>query len=80
MEILSLLNSQLNTVLFKSFSQIETNWWQALVLDKVTFQQKYYKAIVLKENIKRMRFMSLKAKLWRKIFYNKGSAFIKQSW
>ncbi len=80
MEILSLLNSQLNTVLFKSFSQIETNWWQALVLDKVTFQQKYYKAIVLEENIKRMRFMSLKAKLWREIFYNKGSAFIKQSW
>ena len=42
MEILSLLNSQLNAVLFKSLPQIEANWWQSLVLDKLTFQQKSF--------------------------------------
>ncbi|MEI6268264.1 MAG: SNF2-related protein [Methylococcaceae bacterium] len=42
MEILTLLNRQLKAVLFKSLTQIESNWWQSLVLDKLTFQQKLF--------------------------------------
>jgi ERCC4-related helicase len=42
MEILTLLNRQLNTILVNSLPQIESNWWQLLVLEKLTFQQKTF--------------------------------------
>ncbi len=42
MDILGTLNRQLNAALNQSLPQIEANWWQALVLEKLTFQQKSF--------------------------------------
>ena len=42
MEILSHLNRQLNAVLVQSLPQIDPDWWQSLVLEKLTFQQKTF--------------------------------------
>ena len=42
MEIISTLNRQLNSVLNQSLPQIDPNWWQSLVLEKLTFQQKSF--------------------------------------
>lgn len=42
MEILNLLNLQLVAILSKLLAGMDQNWWQTLVLDKLTFQQKAY--------------------------------------
>lgn len=42
MKALSLLNHQLVATLSKALAQLESNWWQTLVLDKLTFQQKSF--------------------------------------
>ncbi|TSA41481.1 MAG: DEAD/DEAH box helicase [Methylococcaceae bacterium] len=42
MDMLSLLNVQLNTLLNRSLPQIEPNWWRLLVLEKLTYQQQSF--------------------------------------
>lgn len=42
MEILSLLNQQLLTLLSKTLPVLSSDWWQSLVLEKLTFQQKTF--------------------------------------
>ncbi|MDP3334266.1 MAG: hypothetical protein Q8Q40_11190 [Methylococcaceae bacterium] len=42
MEILALLNQQLLTLLNNTLPKLDLNWWQLLVLDKLTFQQKTF--------------------------------------
>ncbi len=42
MEILALLNQQLVTLLNNTLPALAPDWWQTLVLDKLTFQQKAF--------------------------------------
>lgn len=42
MEIISLLTNSLVTVLNQSLTKIDSNWWQSLVIEKLTFQQRAF--------------------------------------
>ena len=42
MEILNLLNLQLVTTLSETLAKIDQNWWQSLVVEKLTFPQKIH--------------------------------------
>jgi ATP-dependent helicase HepA len=59
MEILSLLNHQLVAFLKRALPAIESGWWQSLVLEKLTFQQKTFAANLPQDTLEQLDLSAL---------------------
>lgn len=59
MEILSLLNQQLVKLLTATVPALDSDWWNSLVLDKLTYQQKSFAASLPPQALERLDLAAL---------------------
>lgn len=59
MEIFSLLNQQLVNLLATALPAIGSDWWNSLVLDKLTYQQKTFAASLPPQTLERLDLAAL---------------------
>uniref|UniRef100_UPI004048714F DEAD/DEAH box helicase n=1 Tax=Methylotuvimicrobium sp. KM2 TaxID=3133976 RepID=UPI004048714F len=59
MEILSLLNQQLVKLLTATLPTLDSNWWNSLVLDKLTYQQKSFAVSLTPHALERLDLAAL---------------------